>query len=48
VIGEAYDDAETVKRAPHRQAIHQVDVSGVDDPARWATTWRAHERKRAS
>jgi glycine dehydrogenase subunit 2 len=45
VIREAREDPETVRSAPHRQAIHQVDSRGVDDPARWATTWRAHVRK---
>jgi glycine dehydrogenase subunit 2 len=46
VVREAHEDPETVKTAPHNQAISQVDASGVDDPARWATTWRAHLRKR--
>jgi glycine dehydrogenase subunit 2 len=45
VIDEAYDDPETVKTAPHNQAIHQVDGSRVNEPERWATTWRAHRRK---
>jgi glycine dehydrogenase subunit 2 len=45
VIDEAYEEPEIVKTAPHNQAIHQVDASGVDDPDRWATTWRAHRRK---
>jgi glycine dehydrogenase subunit 2 len=47
VIREAREDPDSVRSAPHRQAIHQVDASGVDDPARWATTWRAHVRKTA-
>jgi glycine dehydrogenase subunit 2 len=45
VIDEAYANPEVVKTAPHNQAIHQVDAAGVDDPDRWATTWRAHLRK---
>jgi glycine dehydrogenase subunit 2 len=45
VIDEAYSDPELVKTAPHNQAIHQVDGSQVNDPAVWATTWRAHQRK---
>lgn len=48
VIDEAYEDPETVKTAPHRQAIHQVDGSRVNEPERWATTWRAHRRKAAA
>jgi glycine dehydrogenase subunit 2 len=48
VVREAREDPDTVRSAPHNQAIHQVDARGVDDPARWATTWRAHVRKTAS
>jgi glycine dehydrogenase subunit 2 len=48
VIDEAYDTPETVRTAPHNQAIHQVDGSRVNDPDGWATTWRAHRRKRAA
>lgn len=47
VIAEAYDDPDTVRSAPHNQAIHQVDTSQINDPERWATTWRAHVRKTA-
>jgi glycine dehydrogenase subunit 2 len=46
VVAEAYDDPETVRTAPHNQAIHKVDGSGANDPEQWATTWRAHQRKR--
>ena len=48
VIDEAYNDPEIVKTAPHNQAIHQVDGSRVNEPGRWATTWRAHQRKAAA
>lgn len=48
VIDEAYNDPETVRNAPHNQAIHRVDGSGADDPQRWATTWRAHLRKQTA
>jgi glycine dehydrogenase subunit 2 len=47
VIDEAYERPELVRTAPHNQAIHQVDGSQVGDPERWATTWRAHLRKRS-
>ncbi len=47
VIDEAYETPELVKTAPHRQAIHQVDASRVNEPDRWATTWRAYRRKQA-
>jgi glycine dehydrogenase subunit 2 len=45
VCAEAYSDPEIVKTAPHNQAIRQLDGTGLDDPARWATTWRAYRRK---
>jgi glycine dehydrogenase subunit 2 len=48
VCNEAYTDPTVVKTAPHRQVVHQLDPSGLDDPARWATTWRAYQRKRAA
>ena len=46
VSREAYSDPEIVKTAPHNQAIHQVDAARLEDPERWAMTWRAFERKR--
>jgi glycine dehydrogenase subunit 2 len=48
VCEEAYSDPETVKTAPHRQVVHQLDPRGLDDPDRWATTWRAYKRKQAA
>lgn len=43
---EAYSTPELVKSAPHNQAIHQVKYDGLEDPERWAMTWRAYVRKR--
>ena len=48
VAGEAYSDPETVRTAPHRSTIHQIDQSWFDDPERWAVTWRAYRRKHGS
>ncbi len=45
VCNEAYECPELVKTAPHRQVVHQLDPRGLDDPSRWATTWRAYRRK---
>ena len=45
VAGEAYTDPEIVHTAPHRSTVHRVDDSALDDPARWAMTWRAYRRK---
>jgi len=48
VIEECYADPQTVKTAPHNCAIHQLKGDALEDPARWATTWRAHTRKHAA
>jgi glycine dehydrogenase subunit 2 len=45
VCEEAYSDPELVKTAPHNAAIGKVLAEGCEDPARWATTWRAFQRK---
>ncbi|MCK4898920.1 MAG: aminomethyl-transferring glycine dehydrogenase subunit GcvPB [Anaerolineales bacterium] len=45
VAGEAYVDPETVKTAPHRSTVHSIEHAPLDDPDRWATTWRAYRRK---
>jgi glycine dehydrogenase subunit 2 len=45
VVGEAYTDPEIVRTAPHNQAIRRLGPTDLDDPANWATTWRAHLRK---
>ncbi|WP_108660282.1 aminomethyl-transferring glycine dehydrogenase subunit GcvPB [Acuticoccus kandeliae] len=42
---EAYTNPEIVKTAPHNQTIHQLKGDGLEDPSRWAMTWRAHLRK---
>jgi glycine dehydrogenase subunit 2 len=46
VIEEAYTDPERVRTAPHSQAIRKLDATDLNDPANWATTWRAYTRKR--
>jgi glycine dehydrogenase subunit 2 len=35
-----------VKTAPHNQAIHRIDDEAMNDPERWAMTWRAFLKKR--
>jgi len=45
VCEEAYADPELVRNAPHHAAIGKVLAEGCEDPARWATTWRAFQRK---
>jgi glycine dehydrogenase subunit 2 len=46
IVREAYEDPETVKTAPHRQAIAQIHSGPLDDPEQWAMTWRAYVRKK--
>ncbi len=45
VAEEAYADPDTVRSAPHRSTIHRIDHAWLDDPERWAVTWRAYLRK---
>jgi glycine dehydrogenase subunit 2 len=45
VAEEARSDPGLVKTAPHNSTIHIVDHDPLDDPARWAMTWRAYQRK---
>ena len=46
VSREAYTSPEIVKTAPHNQAVHQLDIRHLEDPAYWAMTWRAYQKKR--
>lgn len=45
VAREAREDAQTVRSAPHRQTVHHTHHDDLDDPDRWATSWRAYRRK---
>jgi glycine dehydrogenase subunit 2 len=45
VAEEARHDPDQVKTAPHNSTVHTVDPGPLDDPARWAMTWRAYRRK---
>lgn len=47
VLQEGRDDPAMVRSAPHNQVVSRIDESTVDDPGRWATTWRAYQRKHA-
>jgi glycine dehydrogenase subunit 2 len=42
---EAYTNPELVKSAPHNQAIAQIKTDWLNDPGKWAITWRAYLRK---
>jgi glycine dehydrogenase subunit 2 len=45
VAEEARTDPVMVKGAPHNSTIHTIDHTPLDDPSRWAMTWRAYRRK---
>jgi len=45
VAREAREEPETVRTAPHRQTVHHTHHDDLDDPERWAITWRAYRRK---
>jgi len=42
---EARTNPDLVRNAPHNAAIHPIKGERLDDPAYWATTWRAYKRK---
>jgi glycine dehydrogenase subunit 2 len=46
VLDEGRRDPALVRSAPHNQVVAQIDGTGLDDPDRWATTWRAYLRKK--
>ncbi|MCP4148886.1 MAG: glycine dehydrogenase subunit 2 [bacterium] len=43
---EAYETPEIVKTAPHNSVISRPGHSTLDDPAKWAVTWRAYQKKK--
>lgn len=45
ISDEAYSNPEVVKSAPHNQAIAQIKTDWLNDPDKWAITWRAYLRK---
>lgn len=46
VSREAYSDPEVVRTAPHNQPIARMKgVAAMEDPDKWAMTWRAYQRK---
>ena len=45
VSQEAYENPEKVKNAPHNSVVHKIDTSWLDDPEKWAVTWRAYLKK---
>ena len=45
IARQAREEPEVVRTAPHNQTVHHTHHDDLDDPERWATTWRAYRRK---
>ena len=45
VIDECYNEPEIIRTAPHNCAVHHTDHAILDDPRRWAMTWRSYAKK---
>jgi len=45
VVEESYENPELVKSAPHRSVVHKIETDALDDPSKWAITWRAYLKK---
>jgi glycine dehydrogenase subunit 2 len=45
VSEEAHENPDDVKNAPHHSVVHKIDNSWLDDPQKWAVTWRAYLKK---
>ena len=45
IFREAYETPEIFEGAPHRSVCHRLDESGMDDPAKWAITWKSYLKK---
>lgn len=45
VFNEAYTNPDIIKTAPHNSVCHQIDESDLDDPDKWAVSWRVYLRK---
>lgn len=45
VASEAKSDPSMVRGAPYNQTVHHSNQDDLDDPERWAITWRGYQRK---
>ena len=44
---EAYENPDFIKNAPYKCAAHKnKDPHELDDPEKWATTWKAYQKKK--
>ncbi|MDR0490212.1 MAG: aminomethyl-transferring glycine dehydrogenase subunit GcvPB, partial [Oscillospiraceae bacterium] len=42
IFREAYETPEIFENAPHNSVCHKLDESCMDDPDRWAVTWKTY------
>ncbi|MBF8981973.1 aminomethyl-transferring glycine dehydrogenase subunit GcvPB [Lutibacter sp. B2] len=45
IFNEAYETPDKFENAPFASSCHQVDESNMDDPEKWAITWRSYLKK---
>ncbi|MFX0114357.1 MAG: aminomethyl-transferring glycine dehydrogenase subunit GcvPB [Candidatus Hodarchaeota archaeon] len=45
VAEEAQNNPDIIKAAPHNSVIHKIKTDSLDDPSKWAITWRAFLKK---
>jgi len=46
IAQEAHTDPDLVRTAPHNSTVHRIDDHDpLDNPEKWAVTWRAYQRK---
>ncbi|MHA2273110.1 MAG: aminomethyl-transferring glycine dehydrogenase subunit GcvPB, partial [Candidatus Hodarchaeales archaeon] len=45
VVEEASKNPDIVKNAPHNSVVHKIKTDTLDDPSKWAITWRAFLKK---
>jgi len=45
IVEEAYENPEKVKNSPYNSVVHKIDHSTLDDPKKWAITWRMYLKK---
>lgn len=42
---EAYTNPDIIRTAPHSSSIHKINSNNLEDPNKWAMTWRAYQKK---
>ncbi len=45
ISDEAYSNPEIVQKAPHNATVAAIKPETLEDPEKWAMTWRAYKRK---